>query len=299
MDARTFDDLARSVRAPGSRRRLLGLLAAVPMLGGLLILVGQEETTARDRRKRRKNRHRKRHDPGKHKKKGCRSKSKAKICAGACGTVKSRKTCGKSVDCGSCACDPACSACLVCDPTTRTCVPDAAQVGQPCGSVGQICGTDGACRCTPKTCPADANCGTIDDGCGQIIRCGPDLCAQPDDPCQEALCQTNVCTTGPGHDGAVCEAGPADNPCLTRTCQNGSCNLICADCNLCLNLIGGGTQCVASGVGNCTGPCSAQGNCASEEVCTVNAVISSDGSTVEIQCPGSSEAWCVLISSCT
>jgi hypothetical protein len=44
------------------------------------------------------------------------------VCAGTCGLVKNRQTCGKSVDCGSCACDhPALSA----SPAGGTAIPPA------------------------------------------------------------------------------------------------------------------------------------------------------------------------------
>lgn len=82
------------------RRALLGVFAALPVLGGLLNLDFSEYADAKDRRRRRKQRHKRRHGGGR-RNNGCRRKSLAKICAGRCGTVKSKKSCGKRVDCGT------------------------------------------------------------------------------------------------------------------------------------------------------------------------------------------------------
>ncbi|MFT4041252.1 MAG: hypothetical protein QM692_23930 [Thermomicrobiales bacterium] len=44
MDLNRFDDLARSLSAPDSRRSLLARLTALPFAGGLLAILGAEES---------------------------------------------------------------------------------------------------------------------------------------------------------------------------------------------------------------------------------------------------------------
>jgi predicted outer membrane repeat protein len=97
--------LGRALGAVDSRRRLLGALVGAPLLGAVLDLLDPEEAEAKDRRRRRKRRHKRRKNPGS-RKKGCRPKSKIKACAGKCGSVKNRKTCGKRIDCGPCCLPP-------------------------------------------------------------------------------------------------------------------------------------------------------------------------------------------------
>src|SRR5688500_14760044 len=110
MDDRHFDTLTLVFTGGDSRRRLLGLLATLPILGGLLGILSPEETDAKGRRKRRKKRHkhgnRRRRAHGRGKKK-CRAESAAQTCAGKCGSV--TNNCQKSVDCGSCLCNPRCA----------------------------------------------------------------------------------------------------------------------------------------------------------------------------------------------
>lgn len=154
MDLGRLDNLARSVATAGSRRSLLGLLAALPVGGNIVALLRPDEVDAKDRRRRRKQRHSKRKRPG-NRNKGCQPKSKATVCAGKCGPVKNRQTCGNTVDCGSCDCPNPCGECLVCQSAPSTpgvCVPDPEQVDDPCGTDGQVCQADGACACDATSC---------------------------------------------------------------------------------------------------------------------------------------------------
>lgn len=100
MDTSRFDAVLRAISTPGARRALLGAFAALPVLSGAFGRNLADEANARDRRRRRKQRHKRRKRGGRQNK-GCQRKSLAKICAGRCGMVKSRKSCGKLVDCGS------------------------------------------------------------------------------------------------------------------------------------------------------------------------------------------------------
>jgi hypothetical protein len=135
MDARRFDVLTRTLSSPDTRRRVLGVLASAPLLGGLVTFLDQDEAEGRKRRERRKDRHRRRKGKAdsKRRKRRCKPKRKAKVCAGRCGVVKNRKTCGKRIDCGPCDCDPPCGECFTCQgngDAPGTCVP---RTGAPCG----------------------------------------------------------------------------------------------------------------------------------------------------------------------
>lgn len=353
MDGRHFDYLTRSLSDVGSRRGLFGLLTGVPVLGSLAaILLNDEEATAKkNRRKHRKKPHKRR--SRRKQKQQCKADSRARTCDGLCGTV--RNNCGKTINCGSCACDPPCGVCHACDDSTRTCIP--ANAGEPCGAPGQIC-QSGACACTEASCPActtcepngtcqgcagccdgetcitecgdcrvcddgqcaecaeagfgccdtsgvcqdgDTNaacgssgtcdictgqeecdeqtcvcqprtecppefdCGEIADGCGEFVRCGPDLCSQPADPCQETTCQANICTTGPGHQGAVCVSARCsgstftpEGTCSGGVCQTGaavSCAPYLCDGNACGATCDSDAGCVSGAFCNGTGQC--------------------------------------------
>jgi hypothetical protein len=211
MDARRFDVLTRTLSSLDTRRRLLGALAALPLAGGLVTLLEPEDAEARKRRERRKDRHRRRRDKARGKRRtkhrrGCKPKSQAKVCAGRCGLIQNRQTCGKPVDCGSCACTPPCGECLTCQagPTTPgTCVPDPAQVGAACGSAGQVCQPQGTCACEAGS------------------------CANP----------TPVCAQG------TCVACSATQPCPSGCCDDATGTCV-ADCPGCLSCVGG--VCAAS-----------------------------------------------------
>jgi hypothetical protein len=166
MDDRRFDALTRVLTAGDSRRRVLGLLATLPLLGGLLAFLAPEETAAKERRRRRKQRHKRRKKPGK-RKHGCKPQGKGKVCAGRCGPVKSRQTCGKTMDCGPCtgcsatapcasgqvccggSCfDGICCEAAECAPTGDDCVSNQCQCGNGgvCSGGAPVC-WDGACAC--------------------------------------------------------------------------------------------------------------------------------------------------------
>jgi hypothetical protein len=182
MDATHLDRLARSLARSGPRRAMFGILATLPLLGGQ---ADAGEANAQGRRKRRKKAHKhgRPRPHGKHKKQACRSSSLAETCAGACGAVKN--ACGKTVNCGSCDCEPTCDACFACqgEPgAPGACVPEAA--GAPCGDpttcdsgvliLGPRC--DGGGTCQPGTVVF----------CPPYTRCNGDACASPcrdDDDC--------------------------------------------------------------------------------------------------------------------
>ena len=232
MDIDRLDHLARSLAATGSRRRLLGLLGAVPVLGGLLDSLDPDDAGAKERRRRRKQRHKRRKHPGS-RKKGCTPKSTAQVCAGRCGPVTNRETCGKTVDCGSCACTEQCGVCLTCQEGPNTpgmCVADDAQRGQPCGSPGQVCQADGTCACEAGSCPGCGTC--LGDGTCQPCAgcCDGDTCLPGNTmkACGAAGAACDVCTEGSelcNAAGVCAGCGEPGGPCrvfLTSTFQSGS-----------------------------------------------------------------------------
>jgi hypothetical protein len=342
MDPERFDRIAMRMGGGSSRRGMLGLLATLPVLGGLFALLEPDELAAKGRRKRRKKAHK--HGKGrrrKHKKPKC--KPHAKTCAGKCGPVKNncKKTvdcgscacdppcgtceictadfvcepcdpccddvccdqanavcraetgaccvpdskdqtchnqcgavvnnCGISVDCGSCACDPPCEVCFICDEATTTCVVDPEQQGDPCGSTGQVCQADGTCACDADSCPVGRVC--VDGSCVP----DPGTCTAGQD-----LCRDGVAPCGPG-----CQ-------CVTTTSSATFCGIglaTCSDCSSdedCTAVTGPGSVC-ADYTGNfcscrqtnrraCVAPC---GQCTNNAQCGVG--ICCDG-TCNIEC---------------
>ncbi len=195
METSRFDSLVRALGEGGATRRTL-----TGLIGGALLAALPLASEAKKRKK-------------------CKRKSLAKICAGTCGPVKNRKTCKKTVDCGSCACSPACGVCFTCKDgpnTPGTCIVDAAQQGEACGSNGKVCQPDGTCACIPLTqCPAGKDCGTVPDGCGGVVHC-QFLCANP----------TPICTDN------ICKACTSSDQCVSgEMCESGSCVAcdVCAD----------------------------------------------------------------------
>jgi hypothetical protein len=85
MDLDRLDALARSIAAAGSRRTLLGFLAAIPFAGGVTLV----DPAAMDAKRRRRRR-------------WCKPKRRARVCASKCGTVRNRRTCWKKVTCEPC-----------------------------------------------------------------------------------------------------------------------------------------------------------------------------------------------------
>ncbi|MDQ2652517.1 MAG: hypothetical protein M3Z20_05660 [Chloroflexota bacterium] len=305
MDAHHFDHLTRALTSAGSRRGLLGLLATVPLLGGLLAFLAPEETAAKDRRRRRKQRHKKRKDKSKGKpkrngKQGCKPKKKATVCAGKCGAVKSRQTCGKTVDCGSCNCSPACTECFTCQGNAGapgTCVP---QAGAPCGEAATcmdgVLQPRGACDGSGVCQPA----GPV--SCTPNLHCAGNACASS---CSDDLDCDGVCCGGACYAGICCEdddcdapgapdcvghqcvcGGNGDTPCdVGETCCEDGCfdlQTSTAHCGTCGNACGEGQVCQD---GFCGVACGGDFCPATTEIC-VNDVCQ----LCDVTCTGSAAA---------
>ncbi|MFT4038654.1 MAG: hypothetical protein QM692_10780 [Thermomicrobiales bacterium] len=153
MDTLRLDSISQRLSAGSTRRRMLGALAALPAIGGLVALLGDEAADAKDRRRRRKQRHRRRNNPGA-RKRSCRRKPLAKICDGRCGEVKNRHTCGRRIDCGPC-CTPDCGDLTCCGTSCAALQWDALN----CGACGNACPANHVCAggsCLACTVSCDA-----------------------------------------------------------------------------------------------------------------------------------------------
>ena len=236
MDGRQFDALSRSLAAASTRRGIVHLLSALPVLGVLFALFDEQVGARRHQKARRRNnghkdaqaehhnrgqgRNKKKNKKGTSKKKGkrhCKPKSAARTCVGRCGQVANK--CGPIVDCGPCDCG-SCPVCQICDATTGHCQANPAFLGQDCGSPGQVCQENGTCACDDASCPDGQRCNGI--------ACVCDATSCPDGCCDRArVCRVNVdeaCGTG----GGVC------NQCADQ-CVNGACTCgdTCPDCQKC------------------------------------------------------------------
>jgi hypothetical protein len=168
----------------------------------------------------------------------CRPESAAQTCAGTCGEV--RNKCGKTVDCGSCACG-SCQICQTCDAGSGQCIPNGSVVGQVCGArqvcqtsgtcacnattcagagPGMTCGggaTPGVCGCTPQTNAAacgSQTCGTTQNNCGQTVPCtGCTGCCDGND------CLGGGAASSCGVSGAMCRACTPFETCGATGCE--------------------------------------------------------------------------------
>lgn len=113
MDAGQFDGFVQSLSERSSRRGVFGLLRALPLLGGLAAMSGDDDAAAKGRRQRRKNAQK---GKGKGKGKGkspCQPDATATTCAGKCGLV--QNNCQQTVDCVACHDGQTCAACAALD----------------------------------------------------------------------------------------------------------------------------------------------------------------------------------------
>jgi Right handed beta helix region len=225
MDGSAFDRLTRAFVSSGTRRGLLGVLTALPLVG-ILTADRDEPTEAAGRRRRRKKRHKHQRGDGKNNRKGkhkgkdngndkgqpqppapepppsptCIPQPQTTTCAGQCATV--TNNCDEPVDCGPCACTPPCPQCQRCDATTRQCQHEAD---------GTACDDGNSCTQT-DTCQSGTCIGGNLKGCPASDQCHDTGSCDP---------ATGQCSDPPKPDGSACDDG---NACTrTDTCQSGVC----------------------------------------------------------------------------
>lgn len=133
------------------------------------------------------------------------------------------------------------------------CVPRPADVGTPCTTNARpgTCTSGGSCMCTPqcdKPCGADGCGGQCQNQCG-ILKCINDTCKacdpargsldcrQPDNPCQESVCQSDGSCSAPrpkasGTCNGVCLDGECVDCVTGRDCSSGHCTKHkCTECD--------------------------------------------------------------------
>jgi hypothetical protein len=285
MDDLQFDRIARTVAGLTSRRGLLGIVASLPVVGGVLV----DDASAKRRQKRDRKDDRDQVEDEKRKKKkkkvtlclngqtikvakskkknflnqgatagacpSCVPEAKTTTCAGKCGNV--TNNCGTVVDCGSCDCEPPCGECFKCEGTPGQCVPED-PFTTPCGT-GPSCSNGFAVP------------GDYCDGTG--------ICVSPSPfPCQPYLCAGDTCGNTCTDDND-CEAWPAfcnaqnecsyklplgstcdgDSDCISNACCGGACQECCAnsDCT-------GGNVCGANFT--CIPSCTSS-SCSADKLC--------------------------------
>jgi hypothetical protein len=252
MDPKRFDQLVVSFSTMRSRRTLLTLLPALPLVGEWLAQFGSEESAAAKRKRRRKEmdhhegqrahnhdglgvaKKRKKKKKKKHKKR-CTPDSVSKTCAGTCGSV--LNNCKKAIDCE-------CPACHICDEATRQCIADPNLEFTPCGEPGQFCHSDGSCACelgscgSCEVCDGDGFCVPLCDGggcCDEGFCVDGNIsqaCGRNGQACTEC---TGVDTCGGGGTPGVCGCAPFTTCPGGQTCGsiNDGCGgtLVCGICS--------------------------------------------------------------------
>ena len=237
MDPTRFDALARAFAAEGTRRRLLTLLAALP-LGGVLALDADDteaerphdrvhRRTKQRKRKRRNQRRRKHHNNKKHKHKGGKGGvGSPQDCSGIDDLLCPDGHCchnGPGSCCGSGCCP---------DGTYQCCGPGTGPASGCCPDTQIFCcapGTGGPAGCCQETCcppgqgpGPDAGyaegCCTASSICAPRTRLYGGCCPLLDG--NHGLCE--------GAKGECCDHGPNT---IQRCCNDGSCceDLCCGD----------------------------------------------------------------------
>jgi hypothetical protein len=140
MDVSRFDAIARAISTVKSRRELLSLVPTLVAAGAVVTTLDDEAAAGRRRRRKARHHRRQARRSRNRRQRTCTPRPVAKVCAGTCGTVRNRKTCGRRVDCGPCGPGPGCPECAeneVCrNSTCQTCTVTCAsgQTPEECGA---------------------------------------------------------------------------------------------------------------------------------------------------------------------
>jgi hypothetical protein len=282
MDSDRFDAFSRSLATGSTRRGMVRLLSALPLLGVLLSVADEEGEAKRHRASHHARKHHgqqhQRDRAGKHApvhdrqnarkkkkkhKRRCTPQSDAQTCAGRCGKVPNK--CGSVVGCGSCQCG-VCPACQICDASTGLCQANPAFLAQACGLPGQVCQADGVCACEGGSCAAGQRCNGIVCIC-DATSC-PTGCCDNNRACriaEDAACGTggSACTRCSGT-GVTCGGGgtPGQCGCTSQGCGGQTCGSVVDNCGQIISCSGctgccDGTTCHE---GTSRGACGTGGN---------------------------------------
>lgn len=220
MESHRFDALSRALATAGSRRRLLGLLSALPLASWLL---GTDDSAAkpgrsrhrhhpkRQRHRRTRERHATHHEaciptgqacPSKKprgkkgRKLGCNACCQGRFVTEASG----KKVCGCQPNGGSCTSETASSCCSgFCHGSTCQAAPCSAAI--PCPQCQ-------SCNATTGLCEVVADGTTCDDG----------------NACTTATCQAGACVGTPVSNYTICAgSGVSTSICCNGTCWDGCC----------------------------------------------------------------------------
>lgn len=255
MDGNQFDAISRSLATAGTRRGILNLLVALPVVGALLTVREEEQAEAKrhhrkshgkpqrrhankrqqvhEQQKQKKNKKNKKNK--RHQQQACVPESAALTCAGRCGQIPN--LCGTLIDCGACACPVVCPVCQTCNAITGDCEANPAFLGLLCAAPGQVCQASGACTCDDASCPAGQHCNGLACLCDETSCSRPGhfclpngACTCDDESCPDGqrckrsvcVCDATSCPSGCCAGDGSCQLGTADDACGIggNTCQN-------------------------------------------------------------------------------
>lgn len=179
----------------------------------------------------------------------CEPDADADTCAGQCGAI--ANNCGQVVEC-----EPCCTPVATCPPGRCGALDDGCGGTIDCGCTDRDVCIDTTCCAPISMCP-EGRCGHIDDGCGGTIKCKCPI----GDVCTGTTCCTPISTCPPGRCGAIddgcggtlkckCSNGDVCNgtTCCTpiSTCPPGRCGTVGDGC-------GGTLECGCPTGQTCTG----------------------------------------------
>ena len=233
MDPRRFDSLVRTFAAAGTRRRVIAVLAALPIVGGLADLAPDEVEAEkpRDRIKRRKDAHRRKrrnrkrqNNKNNNRKKNNGGGGKGVGKPDACAL--NGQACQQNSDC----CKGNCFNQVCANPPNQC-----AGKNCPDGTTG-CCDVDGCCasptnQCNPGGLCCAPNCGGKQcgpDGCGGNGTCGScapgQTCNLATAQCEGPVCSAASCPNGCCDENGECQPGTAHQQC-------GRGGVACEDCS--------------------------------------------------------------------